>query len=254
MLARSALAATVLALTLAHVPGRPVGARPHRPPTASVSEPRLPNGKRALLIGDSNFFGPLGRVLSRELARRGYRVTLVAKSASGLAHPQFFNWFQTVPDLLRTSDPDVVIALFGGNDGQPITPLRGDEPTRLSFKDRVAWDAAYKARVRELAELLRGSAREVFLLSPTNRPEPARARVVRIKGLQHEAVRDLVRVHAVDLFPVSTAPDGSYLKSGLDPDGRAVRYRRHDGVHLTPAGGEVVGRRLMDFLVATFGL
>ena len=254
MLARSALASSALVLTLALACARPVSARPHASPTTSVSEPRQPNGKRALLIGDSNFFGPLGRVLSRELARRGYHVTLVAKSASGLAHPQFFNWFQTVPDLLRTCNPDIVIALFGGNDGQPITRLRGNEPSRVSFRDRIPWDAAYKTRVRELAELLRGTAPEVFLLSPTNRPEPARARVVRIKGLQQDAVRDLARVHAVDLFPFSTDPDGAYLRTGIDPDGRAVGYRRPDGIHLTPAGGEVVGRQLMDFLVATFRL
>lgn len=253
MLARSAFTGAALVLTLALL-AAPAHARPHAFPTASHSEPSRPNGKRILLIGDSNFFGPLGRVLSREFAARGYRVTLVAKSASGLAHPQFFNWFQTVPELLATCNPDIVIALFGGNDGQPITRLRGTEPSRVSFKDRISWDAAYTARVRELAELLRGRTREVFLLSPTNRPEPARARVMRIKGLQKDAVRDLVRVHAVDLFPFSTDPDGGYLRKGLDPAGHAVTYRRPDGVHLTPAGGEVVGRQVMDYLVASFGL
>lgn len=246
--------ALALALTALTAAPAALAGGPSRGQTPYLSEPPNPNGKRALLIGDSNFFGPLGHVLYRELVLRGYRVAMVGKPGSGLAHPQYFNWFKTASGLLDRWQPDLVIAIFGGNDGQPITRLDRDDAPRVSFRDVPHWNAAYEKRVRELASLLRGTSREVFILSPTNRREPARSKVVRIKALQADALAGMPGVHAVDMFPFSSDETGGYLRTGLDASGRVVSYRKPDGIHLTRDGGEVVGKRLMTYLVAAYGI
>ncbi|MFO0750420.1 MAG: DUF459 domain-containing protein [Myxococcota bacterium] len=251
LVARSLVA---LALGLALAPAVHAAGPSRRKPTPYLSEPPHPNGKSVLMIGDSNFFGPLGHVLYRELVLRGYRVSLLGKPASGLAHPQFFNWFRVADGLVKQLKPDIVIALFGGNDGQPITRLDKDDPKRVPFADERDWDPVYEKRVRELATILHGDSREVFFLSPTNRKEPLRTRVVRIKGLQQQAMRDLPQVHPIDMFPFSTDDRGEYLRTGVDANGKTVVYRRPDGIHLTQQGGELVGRRLMDYLVTSFGI
>ena len=41
--------------------------------------------------------------------------------SSGLARPDFHDWPAHLRDTLRTSDPDIVIVTFGGNDAQGLT-------------------------------------------------------------------------------------------------------------------------------------
>ena len=41
--------------------------------------------------------------------------------SSGLARPDFHDWPAHLADTLDTSDPDIVIVTFGGNDAQGLT-------------------------------------------------------------------------------------------------------------------------------------
>ena len=50
--------------------------------------PRIP----ALIVGDSNIFGPLGKSLERSLGALGFDVKRRGKATSGLARPDFFDW------------------------------------------------------------------------------------------------------------------------------------------------------------------
>lgn len=201
-----------------------------------------------LLIGDSNIYGQLGRALERDLLARGYRVHRRGKPTSGLARPDFFDWFAEARRLLDLTVPRTVVILFGGNDGQNLLPADSAE-RRVPWEDEARWTPAYEARVRRLMELLSADGRSVVLLSPTNRaPAISRARMVRIRAAMKRAVAGLPRVTYLDMFPFTSDPHGRWLQSGLDAFGRRVPFRRGDGIHLTPEGGAEVSRRLLPTL------
>ena len=213
----------------------------------------LPDPPRltALVIGDSNIFGPLGKFLERSLGALGYDVTRQGKPTSGLARPDFFDWPQQARTLLQAHQPDIVIAMFGGNDGQRMeSPDQSGKAIRMEIGE--AWSREYRQRVREFALLLRGQHRRVFILSPTNRrPRFAREKMLKVRAAQGEALEGLENVTWIDMFPPSSDAQGEWLNTGTDVDGNPVRYRRQDGIHLTPAGAQVVGQRLLERLMAS---
>jgi hypothetical protein len=209
----------------------------------------LPPAPRALVIGDSNIYGHLGRYLDNSLQALGFRVVREGRPTSGLARPDFYDWTIRADQLIEEHRPHVVVMMFGGNDGQRIESVNPNWE-RVHWKEEVGWREAYAERVYILADLLRGSARRVFLLSPTNRRSPtARAKCDRIRQVQERAVRGMERVTWIDMWPMSSDTHGRFLDDSINAFGDKVRYRRSDGIHLTQSGGVRVGRQLVTRLV-----
>ncbi len=230
-----------LLVTLALLAGSSQG--PLRPSAAAPS----PRGERVLLIGDSNFFGPLGHTLRRELMAQGHEVKLRGKPTSGLARPDFFDWFAESDRLIAEFHPTIVIAMFGGNDVQRITwPDLGD---RIQWVEEARWRPAYEGRVRAFMRHLSEGGRTVYFLSPTNRGwDNARAAVTRVREVQARAARGLPRVHWIDMFPLSSDETGAWLRSGIGPDGETVWFRQPDRIHLTKEGGRFIGARVLEVM------
>ena len=201
-----------------------------------------------LLIGDSNIYGQLGRALEADLVAQGFRVVRRGKPTSGLARPEFFDWFVEARRLLDLTHPSSVVMLFGGNDGQRLR-FRDRSLGTIRWEDEGRWRIVYETRVRRLMELLRGEDRRVVLLSPTNRAPPrARERMGRVRAVMQQAVAGLDRVSYVDMFPYTSDDRGRWLSAGRDAYGHRVIYRRGDGIHLTPEGGVEVARRMLPAL------
>jgi hypothetical protein len=223
-------------------------------PTISLGGERFPapapNAPRVLLIGDSNFFGPLGHTLRKTFMQAGYVAKLRGKPSSGLARPEFFDWFAEAERLIDEAHPDLVIVMLGANDVQRVTwPHLGD---RIQWRDEEPWRRAYRGRYRAFARFLAERVPEVVMLSPTNRGwDSARAAVTRVREEQQRAVRGLANVHWIDMFPLSSNADGSWLCDGAEAGsgqggtGKRVFYRRSDRIHLTKAGGKLVGERVI---------
>lgn len=215
---------------------------------AFSSTPAHADAPRVLLVGDSNIFGALGITIERSLESMGYEVKRRGKPTSGLARPDFFDWEAEADDLLDRYDPDLVIMMFGGNDGQGLSERGGG--ARIKWKQADQWRAEYERRLESLFELLRAEGRRVIVLSPTNRCcDKARKRMARVRELQKEVAERLERVSWVDMFPLSSDAEGNWLKRGIDERKRRVLYRRGDGIHLTREGGREVGRRLIRVLM-----
>lgn len=219
--------------------------------TQPVSHPNGLGLRRVLLLGDSNIFGALGKHVEHEIRLRGHDVIRFGKPTSGLARPDFFDWTQVGPELIRQHQPDVVIIMFGGNDGQRLAPYRRSGKW-IPWTREPQWCAEYAARVLQLAQLLRGSGREVWFLSPTNRrPQKAREKMRRILDVQRSALRGLQDVRWIDVFSLSSETTGAYLSRVPTPQGGWVSARRRDGIHLSEAGGRVVGGRIISHLSET---
>lgn len=201
-----------------------------------------------LLIGDSNIFGSFGKAVEQDLRHHGYHVVRRGKPTSGLARPDFFDWFVEARRLLDMHQPRTVIMLFGGNDGQRLS-FRDRDLGSIRWDDEARWRIVYESRVRRLMELLRGDDRRVILLSPTNRRSSLdRKHMARVREVMARAVAPLERVTYVDMFPFTSDERGQWLRVRRDERGRSVSMRRGDGIHLTPEGGAEVARRVLPTL------
>ncbi len=204
---------------------------------------------KALVLGDSNIYGTLGKALATSLSVLGYDVARYGKPTSGLARPDYFDWPAYAAEVLAEFDADVVFFMFGGNDGQRLTFVASGAE-RVWFREHDLWRAEYNERVERFAKLLRGDHRRVYMLSPTNRRSRIeRSKMERVKDVQRAATHGLQRVEWIDMYPYSSDSHGGYLARGVDLAGESLRYRRGDGIHLTPAGGVEVARRLLGDLL-----
>lgn len=208
--------------------------------------------RRVLLLGDSNIFGTLGKQVEHAIRLHGYEVIRFGKPTSGMARPDFFDWTQAGPELVHKYRPDIVIIMFGGNDGQRLAPYLS-AGRWIPWDREKQWRAEYGARIVQLAQLLRGSGRQVWFLSPTNRrPSKAREKMRRIMDVQRDVLRNLKDVRWLDVFSLSSDETGAYLSRVPTSHGRWVPARRRDGIHLTEEGGRVVSERIVGQLTRNF--
>lgn len=133
---------------------------------------------------------------------------------------------------LERTDPDAVVLLIGGWErlevlGELATGARTEPGT-------------YRAEVVDPAvELVRDAGAELFWVSPVPvRDAEKSAFVAELAEDWRTAVDEVDGATYVDVTPV-IAPDGyaTWLEA---PDGRRVRVRRRDGIHLCPDGQALV--------------
>lgn len=202
-----------------------------------------PPPPRLLLLGDSNMHGTLGQQLEDRFSGGGWVVRRIARSGSGLARPDYWDWFTEGAGAVAGERPDAVVVIFGGNDGQALWSRQG----AVRWKDESDWRAEYAARVHHFLTQLSGGVRPVFLLSPTNRrSRSARARLARVRAVQQQVVSGLPLARYVDTWAFTSDLRGHYVPAGPVGSGkRRAPYRRADGVHLTPAGARALLPRLL---------
>ncbi|HEX9234742.1 MAG TPA: DUF459 domain-containing protein [Actinomycetota bacterium] len=214
-------------------PLRPEGSTP-----ASALGPILPKPTAAhplsvLMVGDS-IGADLAFGLSRLLAgKETFRTHEDTRQSSGLARPDYFNWPNEIAADLVQRKPDVVVAMFGGNDNQNL--LIGDHGIVLGSAE---WKAAYGARVARVMDLVTGSGRPLVWVGMPIMKDPGRSKIMRmlnsIYRSEARAHPGVVYVDAYDLFANARGHYSAFLR---DPAGHLQQVRESDGVHLTIGPG-----------------
>jgi catechol 2,3-dioxygenase-like lactoylglutathione lyase family enzyme len=199
-----------------------------------------------LIVGSSSVNGALGRLIESELARAGMRPERRARSSSGFARPDFFDWEAEVPNLgdLRALRGLVVYA--GGNDAQAIRLREHELPPRpegegrarrggrrpdewIVWREEARWRPVYQGRVRAFVDALcnAGARRVLVLLPAEGENEGWSGRMERIQELQDAGTRA--------------------TRCGRVVDPRGVRAREGstlDGIHLSRTGARAVWDRV----------
>jgi hypothetical protein len=149
-----------------------------------------------------------------------------------------YPWRTAWPNLMAADRPDLVIAMFGGWDAS------------AAGANGPAW---YAALVEQAIRMLSASgARLVFLEYPHNRPPDVpgkppvdQANNERLRELVNNVFADAALRHAgsVAYLPVGSALDlnGRYSAFLLNAAGVTERVRKHDDIHLCPAGSARIG-------------
>jgi len=217
------------------------------PSARACRSPLTSDDPLRLWIGGDSFAGSLGPALGEQAAGTGIVAPIWdARPSSGLADPSFFDWpahaTETLPDL----DPEVVVFIMGTNDY--TTP----RSTPVDAAGEPAWKAMYSFQVAQMLDVLsdHGHRTVYWLGGPTMRDPAIERGVVQINEVIESVVAKHKDAHYVDVHEIFAGPDGGWSATMPGENGKPVRVRTSDGVHLTPAGGDLLGRAVFERLAA----
>jgi hypothetical protein len=207
----------------------------------AVGAARVPTAAdpaRVLLVGDSEA-GGLSPFLGNALKPFGL-TTLDTdyKVSTGLVRNDYYDWPAHLQETLPGKNPEIVIALFGGNDGQPFIDMPNNPVSSPE------WQAEYGKRVGAMMDFLGGEGRSLIWVGV---PNAASENLTAALSVQNEVVKQQVALRPsvifVDSWKVFIGLDGkSFASQVLDPrDGqfKAVRSTK-DNFHLNNTGEEIL--------------
>jgi uncharacterized protein len=210
------------------------------------AQPTTANPLDVLVTGDSQAEF-LGQRLSDQSPEGLLRVTTVARNATGLTNPAFFNWEINAEQEVADRDPDAVVMAIGGNDGFNVQTADGS----LYNPGEPGWETEFARRVAVVSSVLSGDGRRpVYWVPPPTARDP---RFNEIFASQNRAVERATEstsaLRYVDVY--STLNHGRYSDT-LKIDGRRVLARQADGVHFTREGAVAAVRLILDAMEEDF--
>jgi uncharacterized protein len=227
---------------------------PPAPPTEpeQTGPPTEDNPADVLIVGDSDA-GTFAPYLERLLDETGVvDVELDYVVSSGLARPDFHDWPAHLRDTLGSSDPEIVIVTFGGNDAQGLTepcPNGGGScgvnvvVPQATAANAAEWTAEYARRVGVVMDMLleNPERRVIWVGIPNAQDLEFTARL----EIQDQAVRTALEDYPdavfVDTWEMFDGRNGGVAELVVDPrDGKAKPVRQSDGFHLNVDGAEIL--------------
>ncbi|PRQ09851.1 DUF459 domain-containing protein [Enhygromyxa salina] len=204
----------------------------------------LPRSARAdaatvLMIGSSMMGGGFGLYLGQDLEREfGCKIDRRAKASSGLARPDFHDWFKLGAKAREEANPDVVVCMFGGNDGQGIYMGRNADPEWYRYGD-PGWVPEYRRRVNAFADAVAPGRERLFWLGmPQVESEKLCSRVAVMNEVYEVEMSLRPNARFVSTWDALTVK-GAY-SDHVVVDGTRTRVRSGDGVHVTPSGAHLL--------------
>jgi uncharacterized protein len=223
--------------------GLATGLALHRPARALGTEGATgglsPDVHRILVIGDSQAQGLAGAFM--RLYRRRPDVFVIDKSkiATGLMPRPNYDWVEEAPKLAASEHADVAVAMFGANDRPaPLLRTRGEiDPVKVA-----AFKADYGAKVAAIVHAFRAAGMGVVWVGHPIVRESVFADDMKLLDDIYQSAATEAGADYVSSWSLFTEASGSYTAFGPGTDGETTRVRADDGVHLTPAGYDVLAR------------
>jgi uncharacterized protein len=181
----------------------------------------------------------VGEILTDLLPSDLFDVSVVARNATGLTNPEFFNWEINARQEIAARKPDAVVMVMGGNDGFNVL----HEGT-LYGPDDPNWQLEYARRAAVvMRELSSNGKRPVYWVPPPTARDP---KFNEIYATQNKAVEQAAAAvdgaRYVDIY--NTINHGRYSDE-LKIDGQRVLARQSDGVHFSREGAVVPARLIL---------
>jgi len=225
--------------------------------SGEADEPRAPAVvkpplTKVLLLGDSLIATGFGVRLESELDRTpGVVAYRKGKSASGLARPDFFDWMREAQHQISAREPDVIIILMGGNDGQDLTST-GRSKRRVRWKSN-GWRDAYAARVDELLARAWAPGRTIIWLGlPKMGLGSLERKLQLIREIQQARVKTKPGAVYLETSPHLLNTEGELRVYGI-VRGKRKTLRAEDGIHFTMAGSDFLADALVGDVLRSFG-
>jgi len=216
------------------------------PPTTlpAITHPTAADPLRVLIVGDSLGID-MGGPLQNDLANTGVvQATLDARESTGLTRPDYFNWPAELQSDLAKARAQVVVIMMGANDAQDFLG-----PPDVPFSS-PQWNVLYAQRVSAFMSLAQSDGATVIWVGmpPMQNPQlSAEMSDVNAVGQQQAALRK-PPVDFISSWTLLGTPQGKYTAFITNASGSVLNVRTPDGIHLTPAGGEVLSQAVLSYL------
>lgn len=214
-------------------------AEPEKPPEIAPAEPekRL-RPKRVLIIGDSFIAEGFGPALQRELKKYpGVEVIRKGQYSSGLVGGEDFNWASNLADLLTKHKPDLLVIHMGANDPLDLKDTNGK---RINF-GQDKWKGEYAARVNKLLSIAKAKKVLTFWVGlPIMGSKTYCAKIECINSIVSEECGRNAGCFYLDTWHALSGKEKGFMSHIKTAQGKQVRIRASDNVHLTEAGGVIL--------------
>lgn len=169
---------------------------------------------------------------------------------SGLVRSDYFDWPAHIEARMPELQPEAVVVMFGGNDGQPIW-----QDGREIQPDTPEWLEIYAGLVGEAMDtILAGGAERVYWLGlPIMRSEAFTERVIGFNEVYAAEAAERPRVAYVSLFELFEDENGEYSTYLRDDDGDLQEMRSDDGAHFTWPGAYRLSGYVLGVVAEDFG-
>jgi hypothetical protein len=198
-------------------------------PPGDLETPTAENPMKLWVVGDSfvELFGP---AMQNDAADTGVIESEVDfRFISGLVRPDYFDWPAHLTVRVPEVAPDVVVAMYGGNDGQSIF-VGGQELTQGS----EAWYEEYHSRVGAIMDLLLTEATRVYWVGLPIMRDDTFTEVVRgMNQVFEEEAAERPGVTYLDTFELFSDDNGEYSTYLRTNSGDLLDMRTEDGAHLS---------------------
>ena len=164
-----------------------------------------------------------------------------AHISTGISKPAMLDWVAKARSQARRGRPDVTVVFLGANDGFAMSTPSG----AIAGCCEGAWVKEYARRAaRMMRAYARDSAGRVYWLTlPAPRGGLFRSVYGPVNAAIRRAARQTAGARVVPIDRVFTP--GFRYRDTLMRDGRKVRVRQGDGVHLSVAGASIVASEVL---------
>jgi uncharacterized protein len=197
------------------------------------------------VIGDSQAQGLAGALQRLFLRDPKIRVLDRARVSTGLAYRAGYDWPRAANRLAAEHNVGIVIVMFGANDRPPIRRNGVIDPTL-----QAQFETVYADRVRQIIRSFKEAGTEVIWVGHPIVRDDAYNEDMAFLNRIFATVAAAEGAQWVPTWALFAAADGGYSAYGTGIDGMTQRLRADDGVHLTPAGYDVVAARIEPLIVA----
>jgi hypothetical protein len=217
-----------------------------------------PDNPLRLWVGGDSVSQVYGQQLVKSAEATGlFKGTLDGRVSTGLAVPTFFNWPEHfAKDVVPVTEPnqfDVMVTLFGANDGQNIQMDDGTVLQRFSPE----WYTEYQNRVGKTMDLLKSPTNDRVVLwtaPPPMGPTTRTHGMDRIGWIGWTEAQKRPWVHFVDTWPFFSDSNLQFQHSLPNADGTVRGMRQKDDIHFSDVGGTRLGWVALDDLKAYIDL
>ena len=195
--------------------------------------------EKVLIIGDSMMM-VTSHATQLALERRGGVETRAEPSlGSGLARLDALDWMKKARDLVKDFDPDVSMVWFGTNDYQPMQTSQG-----VLRPEDPRWLKEYSRRVGEMMDILahKEGAKVYWLELPVMRDPDINVYVKKINDIAKKEAEKREGVLFFETNKLLTRKPDTFTVYLMDGNGRPVKVREPDGVHLGRPGADIVAK------------
>ncbi|MBS1796633.1 MAG: DUF459 domain-containing protein [Acidobacteria bacterium] len=204
---------------------------------APAAASKISGPVKYLMVGDSMMLVGFGPALENSLLKQpGASVVREGAYSTGLNRIDYFDWFTKTDELIARHRPDVLIVMFGANDGQGIVDRAG----KTSEFGSAGWSEAYRQRVAVYLARVAPKVKKIYWVgNPIAGSDSFTEKFSVMNPIYKAEIAKFPNAVFVDTWE-RFAVNGVYRQSIPDDNGLWQIAKQSDGVHVTDFGGAIM--------------